>query len=390
MTFTTLAPDAAALHCASPYIVGSASQVRRMIGEYGRGLLEIALERCDGAVEALTPSLRRKLGTALARPLPWAAVWDPALAELEAQVMAPRPEDVWDAIVPLLVNLAAAGALAEAELRPHRPRRLWWGGLHLPPADRIVFRRRPHGTVLDLRLGRGKLRSHVLRRRNGLWSSETLASAPVLWLGRHPVVVRLYDGAAYDVQYKSPRILEALPQSAPAIFAEVTRLLRRVQPSMVGWVAEVVRVLTPLETGARGRLSSTIEEFPGVTFMSMPLQPSEVATRLVHEASHHYFLALKRLVDLHDGSDRTQYHSPIKERGRTIDMILFAFHAFGNGALFHRDLARTDPRYERVADDTVEEAFRPLRIMHDYLAQTRALTPAGKTLWLPVAERLFG
>jgi hypothetical protein len=78
------------------------------------------------------------------------------------------------------------------------------------------------------------------------------------------------------------------------------------------------------------------------------------------------------------------------ERGRTIDMILFAFHAFDNGALFDRDLARTDPRYERVADDTVEEAIRPLRIMHEYLGQTRALTPAGKTLWLPVAERLFG
>ena len=44
-----------------------------------------------------------------------------------------------------------------------------------------------------------------------------------------------------------------------------------------------------------------------------------MAVRLVHEASHHYFLALKRLTDLHDGSDTTQYHSPIKERGRTVD-----------------------------------------------------------------------
>ncbi|CAN5199340.1 hypothetical protein BH10PSE6_BH10PSE6_41770 [soil metagenome] len=143
-------------------------------------------------------------------------------------------------------------------------------------------------------------------------------------------------------------------------------------------------------TGPVGRMSSTIEEFAGMTFMSLPLQPSELATRLVHEASHHYFLALKRLVDLHDGSDPTQYHSPIKERGRTIDMILFAFHAFGDDALFHRDLARSDARYERVADDTVEEAFAPLRIMHEHLRQTRALTPAGKTPWLPVAERLFG
>jgi HEXXH motif-containing protein len=389
----TLAPDAVALHCASPYIAGNAPLVRRLMGEYARGLLEIALERCDGAIGALTPDLRRHLAAVLDRPLPWAAVWHPALAELEAQAsLAERPEAVWDAIVPMLVNLAAAGRLAEAELRLQRPQRLWWGGIQLPMADRLSFRRRPHSVALELRLGRGRARSHVLRRSaNGLWSSSTLAAAPTLWLGRHPVIAQLYDGAPYDVQYKSPRIRESLPPGAAAIFAEATRLLRRVNPALVPWVADVVRMLMPLETGpAMGRMSSTIEEFPGLTVMSLPLPPSEVAVRLVHEASHHYFLALKRLVDLDDGSDKTQYHSPIKERGRTIDMILFAFHAFGNGALFHRDLAQSDPRYERVADDTVEEAFAPLRIMHDFLGQTRALTPAGKTLWQPVAERLFG
>jgi HEXXH motif-containing protein len=389
MDTVCLAPDAAALHCASPYLRGDAASVRRMVGEYGRGLLEIALERCDGAENALTPELRG-LAKVLARPLPWAAVWDPVLADLEGQVMAKSSEDVWDAIVPLLVNLAAAGTLREADLRLYRPQRLWWGGLQLPQADRISFRRHPHSVALELWLGH-KSESHVLRcAANGLWSCDTLEAAPVLWLGRRPLIVRLYDGSAFDVQYKSPRILDALPPNAPAIFAEVTRLLRRVQPSMVGWIANVIRILMPLETGPAGRMSSTIEEFPGMTFMSLPLHPSEVATRLVHEASHHYYLALKRLVDLHDGSDPTQYHSPIKERGRTIDMILFAFHAFGNGALFHRDLARTDARYERVADDTVEEAFAPLRIMHDYLGKTSALTPAGKALWLPVAERLFG
>lgn len=385
-----LAPDAAALHCASPYIGGNAGKVRRMVGEYGRGLLEIALERCDGAVAALTPQLRRQLAAVLARPLPWAAVWDPALADLEARVMVDRTDDVWDSIVPLLVNIAAAGALGEADLRLHRPQRLWWGGLRLPPAERLTFRRGPHSVALELKLGH-RSASHVLRRTaDGLWRCGTLETAPVLWLGRRPVIVRLYDGSPFDIQHKSPRILASVPPGVPAIFAEVTRLLRRVRPSMVAWVADVIRLLTPLENGPAGRMSSTIEEYPGQTFMSLPLQPSEVATRLVHEASHHYFLALKRLVDLDDGSDKAQYHSPIKERGRTIDMILFAFHAFGNGALFHRDLARSDPRYERVAGDTVEEAFAPLRIMHAYLGETRALTPAGRSLWLPVAERLFG
>ena len=387
----TLAPNAAARHCASPYIAGSTALVRRLIGEYGRALLQIALERCDG-VAALTPDLRRRLSKVLMRPLPWAAAWDPTLAELERVVASSvSAEVIWDATVPLLVNLAAAGGLAEAELRLHAPQRLWWGGLQLPAVDRLMFRRRPRGVALEIRRGRTRPKAHLLRwSAKGLWTCDTLQPASILWLGRYPVIVRLYSGSAFDVQDKVPRILETLPPSAGAIFSEVTRLLGRVRPSPLSWVANVIRIVAPLENGPAGRLSTTVEEFPGMTFLTLPLQPSEVATRLVHEASHHYFLALQRLAALHDGSDITNYHSPIKERGRTIDMILFAFHAFGNGALFHRDLARVDPRFERVADDTVEEALAPLRIMHEYLERTPALTAAGKTLWQPVAERLFG
>ena len=71
-------------------------------------------------------------------------------------------------------------------------------------------------------------------------------------------------------------------------------------------------------------------------------------------------------------------------------MILFAFHAVGDGTLFHRDLARRGPRYACVAGATLEQVFATSGIMHEGLGQTRALTPAGKTLWLPVVERLFG
>lgn len=56
-------------------------------------------------------------------------------------------------------------------------------------------------------------------------------------------------------------------------------------------------------------------------------------------------------------------------------MILFAFRAVGNDALFHRELARRGPRYRRFAGNTVEEGSLP---------------STGKTLRLPVVERLFG
>lgn len=61
--------------------------------------------------------------------------------------------------------------------------------------------------------------------------------------------------------------------------------------------------------------------------------------------------------------------------------MTLVFHAFGNGAF---------ARCERIADDAVGNAFAPPRIMHEHLGRTHVLTPAGKTLRLPVAERLLG
>jgi hypothetical protein len=54
---------------------------------------------------------------------------------------------------------------------------------------------------------------------------------------------------------------------------------------------------------------------------------------------------------------------PRKMGRRTIDRILFVFHGLGNGVRFHR--------------------------VHEDRGQMQMLTPAGKTLRLPVAERLF-
>jgi HEXXH motif-containing protein len=363
-----------------------------MVGEYGRALLQIALERCDALVASHAVSLGHRLPRILARPLPWPAVWNPALANLERLLVRPTQcEVVWDGIVQLMINLAAAGTIAEADIRLHEPQALWWGGLRLPIVDRLAFRQRHDGVVLELSRGMNRPVQHLLRRSvKCVWTARTLPAVPVLWMGEHPLLVRR---ATRDTSYPLPKgqcVLARVPAGTAATFAEAARLLRRVNHQLLPWVCDAVRIIVPLKINDDVRMSATIEEFPGLTFLSLPLEPADVATRLVHEASHHYFFALQRLKDLHDGSDVRNYYSPIKERSRMIDMILFAFHAFGNGALFHRDLARWDGRFERIAGNTVEQAIAPLRILHGYLARTPALTTEGKTLWKPVAERLFG
>jgi hypothetical protein len=71
-------------------------------------------------------------------------------------------------------------------------------------------------------------------------------------------------------------------------------------------------------------------------------------------------------------------------------MILFAFHALGDGMPFRRDLAGSDPRDLRTADNMIEKAFAPREIVHDDLGRTQMLTPTGETMCLPLAVRLFG
>jgi HEXXH motif-containing protein len=383
---------AAARYCASPFVAGDARVMHCLIGEYGRALLEIALERCAPLIARHPQVLRRRLARVSARPLPWNAVWDPALAHLERLLARPTPaEDIWDGVVPLLVNLAAADVLGEADVRLHTPQALWWGAVRLPVADRVAFRRDAESVLLEVSCGGRPFRRHLLQRSSrGDWTARTLDVAPVLRLGRYPVVVRRACG---DTSYPLPKgriVAKRLPARTEATFSEVARLLRRVSPALLPWVAEAIRIVVPLRIDNEVRMSATIEEFPGLTFLSLPLDPADVAMRLVHEASHHYFLALQRLSALHDGSDKKNYYSPIKERGRTIDMILFAFHAFGNGALFHRDLARRDPRFGKIAGSSVEQAISPLRILDAYLANTPALTAPGATLWRPIAARLLG
>jgi HEXXH motif-containing protein len=362
------------------------------VGEYGRALLQIALERCGELLDAVAPSLRARLAGLLARPLPWSATWDPALAALERRLAhSPTAEQAWDGVVPMLVNLGVAGALSEADLRLHTPQALWWDGVRLPAADRLAFRRSTKGVHVEFwRRGRRLGRDFLSQSAQGVWNTGAVASAPILWLGGHPVIVRLAHrgGDPYPLP-AGQRVMSRVPAYTDATFADVTRLLRGVRPSLLPWVANAIRIVVPVRSDDDARISATIEEFPGLTFLSLALEPADIAVRLVHEASHHYFLALQRLAALHDGSDTTSYHSPIKERGRTIDMILFAFHAFGNGALFHRELARRDSCFERIAGGTVSEAMAPLRTMHNYLLRTPALTSAGRTLWQPVAERLF-
>ena len=121
-----------------------------------------------------------------------------------------------------------------------------------------------------------------------------------------------------------------------------------------------MRNIVPLDAADGIRMSASIEEFPGLTFLSFPNPAVELAETLAHEASHHHFLALQRPTPLHDGTDTKEYFSPIKQKGRRIELILYAFHAFANAAIYHRNLVRGgNPQYDRLNGRSLAEKSGP-------------------------------
>lgn len=389
MTGTVLS-EADRLYFATPLAAGDGAAARAMLGDYVRALVEIALSYCAPLLEDLNPGILDRLPEITAEPVPWPALWSPALARLEACLVdSSGPSEIWAALAPVLVRLAAEGVISDGDIRLETPQAFYWGTVRLPLADRIVFRRTQDGIrVTPYRDGRRRKAANLNKGEDGLWRTDDVEALPVTWFDRIPIEMHCGDRAP-GVIPAGGCVLADVPEKVDAAFAEAGNLLATHTPAFLTWVGDAVRTIVPLDTAGGARISATLEEFPGLVFLSLPVGALEIATRLVHESSHQFFFALKRMSRLHDGSDTRLYHSPIKNRGRSIELTLFAFHAFGNGALFHRDLIRADNRFEEIVGEALDVMMPRLTLLHGHLCETRALTPMGEMLWRPVADRLF-
>jgi HEXXH motif-containing protein len=390
MTGTILSAEAAS-YFASPILPGDSHSAEFMMGEYVRALLEIAFAECDGMLRGLSPSLvetRHELTNAM---LPSSVMWRPSIARLERElVKSTSPSNVWDALAPLIVELGAEGLLREAEIQVDMAQVFYWGTVKLPKADRIAFQYTNGGAEIHLsHLGKDMTAISVQRSADGIWMTEQAENVPIIWLDRYPIALHCMEsGIAYRIPPDRRLLPDALAIITPVI-AEAARVLADHSPHFLPWVGNAMRNIVPLDASDGIRMSATVEEFPGLTFLSFPTTAVELAETLVHETSHQYYFAAQRLASVHDGSDTKLYYSPIKDRGRSIDLILFAFHAFGNAALFHRELARADSRFDRINGRSIKQSLERLSALHSHLGETRALTPMGQVLWRPLANQLF-
>ncbi len=381
----------AARYFASPELHADATLPHALIGEYASALFELAFERCGAAMTDRSSSVFTQAQHITGKALPWSAAWNPDLAQIERLLSSPlHGEAAWNVLAPMLLRLGAEGVLTEADIRLKSPQKLFWGTLRLPEADRVTFQRSQNRAEIHLYFqGAAIATVEAQQDRDCLWHSDVTPSVGTVGMCGHPIPVWTpADGRRYPHPSNRSALPDATAQISP-VLEEAGEFLTQYAPSFLPWIANGMRNIVPLDASDGQRISASVEEFPGLTFLSFPNPAVELAESLAHEASHHHFLALQRLTPLHDGTDKKEYFSPIKQKGRSIDLTLYAFHAFANAAIYHRNLVRSQPKYYRLNGRTLDESMERIRVLDGYLAETRALTEAGMILWKPLSEALF-
>ena len=248
----------------------------------------------------------------------------------------------------------------------------------------------------------------------GEWSVDSGARSRVRWRNRIAPACRIVDsrqtappgGIAFqrferedilcwNLDISGAEDLRAVPLplrrqlrgAPPALLEAGFGLMREHSPRYARWVQRVTRIVL-LQTSSRGLMESG--SYPtrvGMIRVSADSRPAAVAEMLVHEACHQYFYVLRRLGQFFDEGAADTYYSPLKRRKRPLEKLLLGFHAFGNVLLLHRELQKRGAP-DALPPEMLEVTERETRMMWSALSQHAVLSPLGRSLFLPLQERL--
>lgn len=355
-----------------------------------RELTDLFLERHG---EELDPGLASVLGGWSGSEATMEDAWDPAFGPLEQAIPTADAGAARLAAARLALRLQAGGRPGawSAELDPSL--RLRWGPWLLPEARRLSVD--SDGELATLEVETPTSRSTLaLARRDGEWSADATAPAD-------PCPVVTASGTALTILTRSasstPELAFLADQlvddgygaaSRDAVGASV-ELLEAHAPGYLAWVGRVLRDIVPIRTAAGAINSGSNRTLPASCHVSVDVHAAALAEMLVHEATHNYFYLAMALGPVEDGTDTTLYYSPVKRRGRPIQFILLAYHAFANVLLLMRELREAGyPDPKGYVDGNEEDLIPQLDQLREGLTASNGLTPLGEALWRPLAERL--
>ncbi|KMN83652.1 hypothetical protein VK98_01490 [Chromobacterium sp. LK11] len=165
-------------------------------------------------------------------------------------------------------------------------------------------------------------------------------------------------------------------------------LIEQGAPAYGPWVRRLVRQVRPLRRSG-GQVSSWSSlHYPGLVSMTLFASPLDMAETLVHEASHQHFHLLDRLFPLSERGAEEWLYSPVKRRRRPAAMLLLAYHAFGNVALFFDALRRNGRLAEADWRHHMADLNDWLPRMAAELERARSLSPAGRRFLDALQRRL--
>ena len=312
--------------------------------------------------------------------------WGPGLAGIPVGT---ARDEIPNATLDFCLRLSAAGCLGRWDVPvPGRPKiGLGHYQVHAEASVSVVSSE----DVLQLRTAGNRYSfrrdGHQLHAEG---NGDDLSELPTLCIGGRDVVIidalRL-GSAATATALPARQDLDWDVDRTPWVGA--VKLLATHSPSYERWCGRVLRSLILLDSGGRPEMfSASTAQRPGVVESSHHLQAIKNAESLVHEASHQHFFLAEMLGAVDDGSDKKLYYSPVVQRERPIDRILFAYHAFANVMLLYRACLRAGVDTGGFCELEHDKLSAPLHHLDSTLRATTALTSVGRALWTPLAREL--
>ncbi|MEU9868805.1 HEXXH motif domain-containing protein [Actinomadura sp. NPDC048021] len=132
------------------------------------------------------------------------------------------------------------------------------------------------------------------------------------------------------------RLSEAAAAELERTLGESWDLLSRHHRFSARELSGTVSTLTPLRTSGDEFRSATSREHFGCVALSLPVDPTQLAVTLVHEAQHGKLAAIMDAVRLLPGDDARRYYAPWRPDPRPFSGLLHGTYAFLGVARFWR------------------------------------------------------
>ncbi|GAA4373058.1 HEXXH motif domain-containing protein [Actinomadura verrucosospora] len=132
------------------------------------------------------------------------------------------------------------------------------------------------------------------------------------------------------------RLSEAAAAELERTLGESWDLLSRHHRSSARELSGTVSTLTPLRSSGDDFRSATSREHFGCVALSLPVDPTQLAVTLVHEAQHGKLAAIMDAVRLLPGDDARRYYAPWRPDPRPFSGLLHGTYAFLGVARFWR------------------------------------------------------